>query len=36
VFTEEGELLASYSQDGMIRAFAKDASERSKPVSWRL
>jgi len=36
VFTEEGELLASYSQDGMIRAFTKGASEQSKPVSWRL
>ena len=36
VFTEEGELLASYSQDGMIRAFTADVSERSKPVSERL
>jgi acyl-CoA thioesterase-2 len=36
VFTEEGELLASYSQDGMIRAFAPDASERTKPVAERL
>ena len=36
VFTEEGELLASYSQDGMIRAFTPDAPERSKPVSRRL
>jgi len=36
VFTEEGELLASYSQDGMIRAFTPDGSERAKPVSRRL
>ena len=36
VFTEQGELLASFSQDGMIRAFAPDASERAKPVARRL
>ena len=36
VFTEEGALLASFSQDGMIRAFAPDASEREKPVAQRL
>jgi len=36
VFTEEGELLASYSQDGMIRAFTPNASERTKPVADRL
>jgi acyl-CoA thioesterase len=36
VFTEEGRLLASFSQDGMIRAFTPDAPERSKPVSRRL
>jgi acyl-CoA thioesterase II len=36
VFTEEGELLASYSQNGMIRAFALDAPERAKPVARRL
>jgi len=36
VFTEEGDLLASYSQDGMIRAFTLDASDRAKPVSRRL
>jgi acyl-CoA thioesterase-2 len=36
VFTEGGELMASYSQDGMIRAFTPDASERAKPVSRRL
>ena len=36
VFTEEGELLASYSQDGMIRAFSRDAAERTKPVTQRL
>jgi len=36
VFTEEGDLLASYSQDGMIRAFTLDASDRAKPISRRL
>ena len=36
VFTEEGELLASYSQDGMIRAFTLNASDRAKPASRRL
>lgn len=36
VFTEQGELLASFSQDGMIRAFAPDAFERAKPVTQRL
>ena len=36
VFTEEGELLASFSQDGMIRAFASDAPERDKSVAERL
>ena len=36
VFSEQGELLASFSQDGMIRAFAPDASERAKPVAQRL
>jgi acyl-CoA thioesterase-2 len=36
VFTESGQLLASFSQDGMIRAFTPDAAERSKPVSRRL
>jgi acyl-CoA thioesterase II len=36
VFTEGGELLASFSQDGMIRAFTPNAPERSKPVSRRL
>jgi acyl-CoA thioesterase len=36
VFTEGGALLASFSQDGMIRAFDRDASERAKPVAQRL
>ena len=34
VFTEQGALLASYSQDGMIRGL--EASERAKPVAERL
>jgi acyl-CoA thioesterase len=36
VFTEQGVILASYSQDGMIRAFAPDAAELAKPVVARL
>jgi acyl-CoA thioesterase II len=36
VFTEDGRLLASFSQDGMIRAFAPAAPEQSKSVSERL
>jgi acyl-CoA thioesterase-2 len=36
VFTEEGRLLASFSQDGMIRAFAPAAPEQAKSVSERL
>ena len=36
VFTEPGALLASFSQEGMIRAWTADASERAKPVAERL
>ncbi len=36
VFTERGELLASFSQDGMIRAFASGDPEQAKPVAERL
>jgi acyl-CoA thioesterase-2 len=36
VFTEDGRLLASFSQDGMIRAFAPAAPEQAKSVSERL
>jgi len=35
VFTEPGALLASFSQEGMIRAWT-DASERAMPVAERL
>ncbi len=36
VFTEDGQLLASFSQDGMIRAFDGDLIEGAKPVAQRL
>jgi len=36
VFTEQGELLASYTQDGMIRAFAPGSAEQAKTVAGRL
>ena len=36
VFTEAGALLASFSQDGMIRAWTPDGPEQAKPVSERL
>jgi acyl-CoA thioesterase-2 len=36
VFTEAGRLLASFSQDGMLRAFAPAAPEQAKAVSERL
>jgi acyl-CoA thioesterase II len=36
VFTETGALLASFSQEGMIRAWTPDGSEQAKPVSERL
>ena len=35
VFTEEGELLASFCQEGMIRAFGDDPALRL-PVAARL
>ena len=31
-----GKLLASFSQDGMIRAWTPDGSEQAMPVSERL
>ncbi len=36
VFTEHGALIASFTQDGMIRAFADDASVLAMPVAHRL
>ena len=36
VFTEEGGLIASFSQDGMIRPFAADPATLTRPVSERL
>jgi acyl-CoA thioesterase II len=36
VFTEEGALLASFSQDGMIRTFASVGADAAKPVEERL
>jgi acyl-CoA thioesterase II len=36
VFTEDGRLLASFSQDGMIRAFTPAAPEQAKSVAERL
>ena len=36
VFTEEGALIASFNQEGMIRAFSDDTGALSKPVSERL
>ncbi len=36
VFTEQGALLASFSQDGMIRAFVADSTDAARPVSARL
>jgi acyl-CoA thioesterase II len=36
VFTEVGDLRASFSQDAMIRTFTRNADERSKPVTERL
>ena len=35
VFTEQGRLIASFTQDGMIRAFA-DRTDTARPVSARL
>ncbi len=36
VFTEQGALIASFSQDGMIRAFVADSTDSARPVSARL
>ena len=36
VFTEEGALIASFAQDGMIRAFAAGSGGAARPVSARL
>lgn len=33
VFTEQGGLIASFTQDGMIRAFVADSIETARPVS---
>src|SRR5665213_2427302 len=36
VFTEEGVLLASFSQEGMIRGFGSDPDARAVPADARL
>ncbi len=36
IFTEEGALVGSFHQEGMIRAFSDDTGALSKPVSERL
>ena len=36
VFTEQGSLIASFTQDGMIRAFVPDGQDTGRPVSARL
>jgi acyl-CoA thioesterase-2 len=36
VFTEQGRLIASFTQDGMIRAFVPDGPDTARPVSARL
>jgi acyl-CoA thioesterase-2 len=36
VFTEQGALIASFTQDGMIRAFVGDGADTTRPVSARL
>lgn len=36
VFTDQGRLIASFTQDGMIRAFAADGAAVAHPVSARL
>jgi acyl-CoA thioesterase II len=36
VFTEGGVLIASFTQDGMIRAFSADRAEAARPVPERL
>ncbi len=36
IFTEQGRLIASFTQDGMIRSFAADRTDTARPVSARL
>jgi acyl-CoA thioesterase II len=36
VFTEQGRLIASFTQDGMIRAFVADDADTARPMSARL
>jgi len=36
VFTEQGGLIASFTQDGMIRAFVTESADTARPVSARL
>jgi acyl-CoA thioesterase len=36
VFTEQGRLIASFTQDGMIRTFVGDGADLARPVSARL
>ncbi len=36
VFTVQGDLIASFTQDGMIRAFAPGRADQARPVSARL
>ena len=36
VYTESGALVASFTQEGMIRAFVADGAELARPVSARL
>lgn len=36
VFTEQGRLIASFTQDAMIRAFVADSPDTARPVSARL
>jgi acyl-CoA thioesterase-2 len=36
VFTEQGRLIASFTQDSMIRAFVDDGTDIARPVSARL
>jgi acyl-CoA thioesterase II len=36
IFTQEGALIASFTQDGMIRAFDQDSTELARPEAHRL
>jgi acyl-CoA thioesterase len=36
VFTEKAQLIASFTQDAMIRAFVADSPDTARPVSARL